>query len=48
MLAIAIKDLEMQISNLNLLLRKNIIKFKLSIQKKKTSKQMANMLYYKY
>lgn len=38
MLAITIKDLEIRLSNLNLLLEKNVIWFELSAQKRETSK----------
>lgn len=48
MLAIAIKDLKMQISNSKLLLGKNAIWFESSAQKKEINNQMADALYYKY
>lgn len=44
-LAIAIKDLEMQLSNLNLAIKKSIICFKLLTQKKKLVKQTVNTPY---
>ena len=43
---IAIKDLEVCLSNLNLPLGKSAIWFKLSAQKEETSKQTAGALYY--
>lgn len=42
---IVIKDLEIYLINSNLLLRKNIIWFKLLIQKRKTDKQIASILF---
>lgn len=48
MLAIAIKDSEMQMGNSSLLLEKSTIKFELWFQKGATDKQMASALYYKY
>ena len=47
-LTIAIKDLEMRYGNANLLLGKSIFQFELLAQKRKTSKQTADALYYKY
>ncbi len=47
-LAVAIKDLEVRLCNLNLLLRKKAIWFKLLAQKGETSKQTAGTLYYQY
>lgn len=44
MLAIAIKDLEMCLDNLNLLLEKNIIKFELLDKKEEINKQTADTL----
>lgn len=46
--AIAIQDLKICLGNLNLLLEKSAIWFESSIQKKKTSKQMIDALYYEY
>ena len=48
MLAVAIKDLEMRMSNSNLLLEKNAIWFEPSAQKRETGKQTAGTLYYQY
>ena len=48
MLAVAIEDLEMRCGNLNLLLRKSVIWFEPLAQKRKTSKQAASVLCYKY
>lgn len=45
---VAIKDLEVQLSNLNLQIRKNAICFESLASKRETGKQMANVLYYKY
>lgn len=45
-LTIAIKNLEVHLGNLNLLLRKNVIGFELLVPKKKTNKQMTSVLYY--
>ena len=47
-LAIAIKDLEVDLGNLNLLLENRAIWFELSAQKRETSKQTAGILYYQY
>lgn len=47
-LTIEIKDLEMWLSNLKLLVGKNVIQFELLIQKGKTSKQMAGTIYFFY
>lgn len=46
--AIAIKDLEIHVDNLNLLLRKSIIWFESLAQKRETSKQIADTQCYKY
>ena len=46
MLAIAIKDLEVRLSNSNLLVGKSVIRFELLAQKGETSKQTAGALYY--
>ena len=46
--AIAIKDLEVYLSNWNLPTWKNVIYFEPLAQKKETGKQMAGALYYKY
>ena len=48
MLTIAIKDLEVRLSNSNLPIGKNVICFEPSAQKGETSKQTAGALYYKY
>ena len=48
MCAIIIKDLEVRLGNLNLLLGKNAIWFELLAQKKETSKQIAGILNYQY
>lgn len=48
MLAIAIEDLKVQLSNSNLLIKKNAICFKSLVYKEKISKHIANVLYYKY
>lgn len=48
MLAIRIKDLEVQLSNLNLLVGKNAIQFESLIQKDETDKQMAGTIYFFY
>ena len=48
MLAVKIKDLEVRLSNSNLSTRKNAIYFEFLAQKRETSKQTANILYYKY
>ena len=47
-LTIAIEDLEVQLSNLNLPIGKNEICFEPSAQKRETGKQMASTLCYKY
>lgn len=47
-LTIAIEDLKVYLSNSNLLLGKNAIKFKVLVKKKETSKQMASIAYYYY
>ena len=47
-LAVAIEDLEVQLSNSNLSIGKSAICFKPSAQKRETGKQMADVLYYKY
>lgn len=47
-LAIVIKDLESLWNNLNLLLKKNAIRFELSAQKGEIGKQTADVLYYQY
>lgn len=47
-LAITIQDLEMQMGNSNLPLRKSVIRFEPLIQKEETDKQIAGALYYKY
>ena len=47
-LVVAIKDLEMYLSNSNLLIRKNAICFEPLVQKRETGKQTADALYYKY
>lgn len=46
--AIAIKDLKMQLNNSNLPIWKSAICFEFLAQKRKTSKQTADLLYYKY
>ena len=48
MLVIAIENLEICLSNLNLRLRKNIIWFKPLALKGETCKQTAGILYYQY
>ena len=48
MLAIAIEDLEVRLSNSNLLIGKSAICFELSAQKREIGKQTAGALYYKY
>lgn len=48
MFAIAIEDLEVQLNNSNLPIRKSAICFELLAQKGKISKQMTSALYYKY
>lgn len=45
--AIAIKSLEIYLSNSNLLMEKSAIYFKLLAQKKEINKQTANILFYK-
>ena len=47
-LVVAIKDLEVQLSNSNLPIRKSAIRFEPLAQKRKISKQTAGALYYKY
>ena len=47
-LAVAIKDLEVQLSNLNLPIGKSAICFELLAEKGETDKQTAGALYYKY
>ena len=47
-LAIAIEDLEVQLSNSNLPIRKSTVCFKLLAQKGDIGKQTAGLLYYKY
>lgn len=46
--AIIIKDIKVYLDNLNLLLKKSVIWFKLLIKKKEIGKQKTNVLYYKY
>ena len=48
MLAIAIEDLEVQLNNSNLLIRKSAIRFEPSAKKGETDKQTAGALYYQY
>ena len=48
MLAIAIKDQELCLGNLNLPLGKSAIRFKLLAQKEETGKQTTGILYYQY
>ena len=48
MLTIVIKDLEIYLSNLNLVLRKSVIRFELLAQKSETDKQTDGILYYEY
>lgn len=45
MLAITIKDLEIYFSNTNLILGNNAISFEPLTQKRKVSKQIADVLY---
>ena len=47
-LAIAIKDLEVHLSNPHLLLEKSAICFEFLAQKGETGKQTASIQYYKY
>ncbi len=47
-LAMAIKDPEVRLSNLNLPLKKSAIRFEPSAQNGETSKQRASALYYQY
>lgn len=47
-LAIAIENLKMRLSNSNLPIGKNAICFISLAQKRKTGKQIADILYYKY
>ncbi len=47
-LVITIKDLEIRVNNLNLQLGKSTIWFESLVHKKKTGKQMADTLSYKY
>lgn len=44
-LSILIKDLEVHLDNLNLLLRKNIIRFESLVQKEDIGKQTIDILY---
>ncbi len=46
MLAVAIKDLEVRLGNLNLPLGKSAIRFQPLAQKGETGKQTASVLYY--
>lgn len=48
MLVIAIKDLEIQLNNLNLLIGKNVIWFELLVQKTKIDEQIAGAIYFFY
>ncbi len=48
MLAVAIENLEVCLGNSNLPLGKRVIWFESSAQKRETSKQMADTLYYQY
>ena len=48
MLAVTIKNLEVNCGNTNLLLGKSTIWFELRAQKMETGKQVAGTLYYKY
>lgn len=48
MLTIVIKNLKIQMTNSNLLMRKNAICFEVSNQKRETDKQTADAIYYKY
>ncbi len=47
-LAVAMKDLNMRLGNLNLPLGKSAIQFEPSAQKGETGKQTASALYYQY
>ena len=47
MLAIVIKDLEIYLSNLNLLFRKSIIWLKILAPKGEINKQIASIFYFK-
>lgn len=47
-LAIVIKDLEIYLNNLNLLIKKSAICFELLVQKKEIGKQITDTLYDKY
>ncbi len=46
MLAIAIEDLELRLSNLNLHIGKSAIRFELLVQKGKTDEQIASVIYF--
>ncbi len=48
MLTIAIKDLKVRLSNLNLPMGKNVIRFEPLVQKGETGKQMAGAIYFFY
>ena len=48
MLTVAIKDLEVQLSNSNLPIEKSAICFEALAQRGETGKQTAGALYYKY
>ena len=48
MLTIAVKNLEVHLSNSNLLLGKSAIRFKPSAQKGEIGQQTADALYYQY
>lgn len=48
MLAVAIEDLEVRLSNSNLPTGKSAIRFEPSAQKGEAGKQTAGALYYKY
>ena len=48
MFAVAIEDVEVQLSNSNLPIGKNAICFEPLAQKEETGKQTADALYYKY
>ncbi len=47
-LAIAIENLEVQLSNLNLPMGKNVIRFEPLVQKGETGEQMAGAIYFFY
>lgn len=48
MFVVVIEDLELQLNNLNLPIRKSAICFKSLVQKGETGKQIASVLYNKY